>query len=414
MNLLCCAGWGWKRGIALALLPLAFSAQAADAKAYVGNFKDNTVSVIDTGNQTVTSVIPVATGPHGLVLSPDGLRLYVSGDGSSQVSVIDTQADRVLRSFEVGRTPHGLALADDGRQLLVAMNGEDRIAVVDTGDGHSIGSIAVGKPHTISVLPGTQRAYVSSQLPGHFAIVVVDLKTLTVLRQLPLDKPPRDVEAAFDGRAVYFTTAGENAVQVLDPRSDAIVARIPTGASPHIAALFAGVGVGTVVVQGPGEVSLFDPATREVTRSIGVGKQPHWVAPGPDGRTLYVSNEGSDDVTIVDLASGSTRSVAVGHAPRKIVVQRAMPVPAATGSARVAIRNFAFAPSDLVIDAGQSVTWTNDDGAPHGLVFADAGPGTELLLPGQSFSRRFDQPGTVNYACSIHAYMVAKVVVRPH
>ena len=42
------------------------SGQAGAApKAYVGNFADNTVSVVDTAAGKVVATIPVAQGPHG-------------------------------------------------------------------------------------------------------------------------------------------------------------------------------------------------------------------------------------------------------------------------------------------------------------------------------------------------------------
>ena len=80
--------------------------------------------------------------------------------------------------------------------------------------------------------------------------------------------------------------------------------------------------------------------------------------------------------------------------------------------AKVSIANFAFAPAEITIAPGESVTWTNDDGAPHGLEYRDGAKGTDLLLPGASFSRRFDRPGTYEYNCSIHPYMTGRVVVR--
>jgi len=319
----------------------------------------------------------------------------------------------VLRALDVGRSPHGLNLSRDGRRLFVAVYGEDRVAVFDTAGGQQIASVAVAKPHTIALLPGGDRAYVTSQAPGHFALTVVDLSTMAVLRELPLDKPPRDIEVAFDGRSVYFTVAGENAVQVLDPRSDQIVSRVPTGISPHIANLFRGAAAATVVVQGPGELMLFDPTSLAVLRSIPVGRQPHWVAASADGSTMYVSNEGSNDVTIVDLTTSATRSVPVGNAPRKIVVQQSAVTTSGASGARVSIANFAFAPQQIAIEAGQSVTWTNDDGAPHGLAYTDGSTGTDLLLPGATFSRRFDNPGSFDYVCTVHPYMSARVLVRP-
>src|SRR5260221_3836802 len=63
---------------------------AAVPKAYVGLFKDNAVAVIDTGTNTVLKTILVPTGPHGIVITPDGLNVYVSSDGDSKVSVINT------------------------------------------------------------------------------------------------------------------------------------------------------------------------------------------------------------------------------------------------------------------------------------------------------------------------------------
>src|SRR5512147_2185380 len=89
--------------IALSLF-LVSSAAIAGPKAYVGNFKDNTVSVIDTSAGKVVTTIPIAAGPHGMVIAPDGRRLFVSSDGASTISVIDTVVDRITGTVEVGKS----------------------------------------------------------------------------------------------------------------------------------------------------------------------------------------------------------------------------------------------------------------------------------------------------------------------
>jgi YVTN family beta-propeller protein len=109
-------------------LSLASVAVAAGPKAYVGNFKDNTVSVIDTAAGAVVATIPVAPGPHGMTMTTDGRWVYVSSDGASVVSVIDTASDRVTGTIEVGKSPHGVTLVPGKGLLLVVVNGEDRIA----------------------------------------------------------------------------------------------------------------------------------------------------------------------------------------------------------------------------------------------------------------------------------------------
>ncbi len=129
-----------------------------------------------------------------------------------------------------------------------------------------------------------------------------------------------------------------------------------------------------------------------------------------DGKKVFVTNEGSNDVTVVDLATGTTTTIPVGTAPRKVVVQRTA-AKAASGAA-VSIANFAFAPADVTISPGTTVTWSNDDGAPHGLAYKDGAKGTDVLLPGQKFSRTYDKPGTYDYICSVHPYMMGKVTVQ--
>ncbi len=390
---------------AAATLALAFNGAIAGPKAYVGNFKDDTVSVVDTTAAKVIATVPVARGPHGMAVMPDGWRVYVSGDNSSSVSVIDTATDRVVETIEVGKSPHGLAMTPDGRWLLVAVNGEDRVAFINTATQQVVGSVAVAKPHTIAISPDGKTAYVASQDPSRFAIVPVDLTARTAMRVIALDKPPRDLEFGHDGKALYFTKAGVNAVQVLDPASDKIVAEIPTGVSPHYANFFAKTTLGIVVVQGANELLLFDPATNQPVRHLAVGKQPHWVTVSGDGKTAYVPNEGSNDFSIVDLATGKTVTIPMGNAPRKVVVQPSQ------NRTTVSISNFLFVPPVITVTAGETVVWSNDDGAPHGVAFRDGSKGAQSILPGQTFGRVFDQPGSYEYSCSFHSYMTGRVNV---
>jgi DNA-binding beta-propeller fold protein YncE len=53
---------------------------------------------------------------------------------------------------------------------------------------------------------------------------------------------------------------------------------------------------GLVVSQGPGNLEILDPSSNTRSASVTVGKLPHWIAISSDGRTVYVTNEGSNDV----------------------------------------------------------------------------------------------------------------------
>ena len=90
-------------GLLFALIMLTASPAAAQSagKVYVGVFRDDAAAVIDSSTNRVLRTVTVPKGPHGLVLTPDGRKVYVSSDGASTVSVIDTATDQVVTSIDV-------------------------------------------------------------------------------------------------------------------------------------------------------------------------------------------------------------------------------------------------------------------------------------------------------------------------
>src|SRR2546427_1577416 len=50
-------------------------------------------------------------------------------------------------------------------------------------------------------------------------------------------------------------------------------------------------------------VTVIDAATRKVIKSIPVGKRPRGVAVSPDGRRVYVTNSNSDTLSVIDARS---------------------------------------------------------------------------------------------------------------
>jgi YVTN family beta-propeller protein len=64
-------------------------------KVYVTNFYDNTVSVIETANDTVKETIDVGKAPVGVLITPDGSKVYVANSVGKSLSVIDAANDTV-------------------------------------------------------------------------------------------------------------------------------------------------------------------------------------------------------------------------------------------------------------------------------------------------------------------------------
>lgn len=71
----------------------------------------------------------------------------------------------------------------------------------------------------------------------------------------------------------------------------------------------------------------------------------------------------------------------------------------------------AFGTNPLMITAGQTVTWTNNDSVTHTVTSDDGVFDSGLLPPGMSFSHTFNVPGTFNYHCNIHTTMTGSIEV---
>jgi plastocyanin len=86
------------------------------------------------------------------------------------------------------------------------------------------------------------------------------------------------------------------------------------------------------------------------------------------------------------------------------------PISTNNTSNTINIENFAFSPATLTVKAGTTITWTNNDGAPHqikSLTF-----NSDSLKKGQSFSFTFAKVGTFDYSCGIHPSMLGKIIVE--
>ena len=86
------------------------------------------------------------------------------------------------------------------------------------------------------------------------------------------------------------------------------------------------------------------------------------------------------------------------------------PVAAAEDAAAVTIQGFKYDPAEITIPVGGSVTWTNEDAAPHTATGDGLQSGTMNL--GDEFTQTFDEAGTFDYHCEFHAQMNGTVVVE--
>jgi plastocyanin len=88
----------------------------------------------------------------------------------------------------------------------------------------------------------------------------------------------------------------------------------------------------------------------------------------------------------------------------------AQPAPAA--DAEVEIDQFAFVPQRITVKAGTTVTWVNEDDAPHTIASSSKLFKSKALNTEDKFAFTFTTPGTYAYFCSLHPHMTGVVVVE--
>src|SRR6266567_3205643 len=117
--------------------------------------------------------------PWGVAITPDKAKIFLTTAGSQSVTVIDVarllktvrtrrqpfvndlsaSADYVLARIPVGHNPRGVLLSPDGKRLYVANRLDDNLAVIDTATLRVVSTIDLGGPKNVDALRRGERLF---------------------------------------------------------------------------------------------------------------------------------------------------------------------------------------------------------------------------------------------------------------
>lgn len=136
-------------------------------------------------------------------------------------------------------------------------------------------------------------------------------ETLRVLGSAPAGEAPHEAVASPDGRHVYVSNYGDRedgrTVTVLDVarRSREAVIDLGEHRRPHGLVLSRDGRTLWVTCEGSGNLVAVDTAARKVVRAIPTGDRgSHMVVLSPDGSLAFTANMQSDTVSVIDLRKG--------------------------------------------------------------------------------------------------------------
>jgi plastocyanin len=83
-----------------------------------------------------------------------------------------------------------------------------------------------------------------------------------------------------------------------------------------------------------------------------------------------------------------------------------------SGSVQIAMKDIKFDPKDATANVGQQVCWINEDTIDHNAVDEETGKfRSELFGKGKTFTTTVDEPGKIDYVCTIHPGMTGTLTV---
>jgi YVTN family beta-propeller protein len=267
------------------------------ARLYVLCQGSDEVRVLNAQTYAVIKKIAVGHVPRGFSLSPDGKRLLVTNTWDDTVSVVDTQTLTVATTWAVGAEPSGVVQDRAGKYVFVANRISDDVAVLDAATGTEQKRLAAGRGASyITPSPDGARLYVTHIYPnpthestemGNRSVPQSEITVIDPVRAVVVDRIR--LKNIAHGFHVAFSRDGRlGAAAQLHPKNLVPLAHLEhSGAFADTLTLF-GTDVGA-----PVEVPL-DELERYATRPFGV-------TISPDKSRMYVTSEGAEFVTVIDV-----------------------------------------------------------------------------------------------------------------
>jgi len=113
---------------------------------WVANAKDGTISIIDVGSKRVTDTLHANVGSaNRLKFTRDGKLAFVSGLRMPAVAVFEVGSRKELKRVQVGHGAGGILMQPDGTRVYVSCAPDAYVAVIDLKSLEVVGQIQVGQ-----------------------------------------------------------------------------------------------------------------------------------------------------------------------------------------------------------------------------------------------------------------------------
>lgn len=285
--------------------------------------------VIDARTGEVAARIPVGASPFAVEFSPDGTRAYVAASGAGSVVAIDCVTRQIVARAHPGKRPWLARISPDGRLLVVTLHGDDAVILLDAATLATLATIPVAsQPEQVVILPDSSKAFVAA--PAAEKVSVVDLRQRALIANLPVSGlsgvagTPANLVLKSDGGELYIPSPGSHGLAIVNTWTNEIADFVLLGSAPGRATLTADNEALYVTDAAAGRVTPVQIRFRRAMRPVPVGQQPGVcrLSPAPREELLLVVNEASGDLAVIRTHSQSLATmIPIGQQPRDLAIK---------------------------------------------------------------------------------------------
>ena len=133
--------------IGIGNFPAAVAYSPDESQVWATAFFDDSVYIIDTLTNTLSTRVTGLFNPWGIAFNPNGTRAYVTGatDSAGSLYVIDTSTYKVIATVGVGDRPRWVRVSNTGRHVFVVNHNSNFVSQVDARTNKLIRNIVVGR-----------------------------------------------------------------------------------------------------------------------------------------------------------------------------------------------------------------------------------------------------------------------------
>ncbi|HEX7793008.1 MAG TPA: cytochrome D1 domain-containing protein [Vicinamibacterales bacterium] len=321
---------------AVVVLTVPLLSAATQVRIIQTNSAGDRVSLIDPATNKVVGEIRDIEANHGAVASPDGARIYISNESMSTLDVADVKTLKVTKRIPLSGHPNNISISRDGRRVYVGIiQAPGGVDVIDTASFQMVKTIPTkGSIHNTYVTPDGKYV-VAGSIQGK-TINVIDAKTEEPAWTLELDLGIRPMTfsanpdgstkwifaqlSAFNGFAVVDFATHKEIRRVKNPDLPPGKSEIPEGADPsHGMAVTPDQKVLVVCSRLNNALYTYSLPELNVVGTMFLGGMgAAWVTLTPDGKTAYVANAVTNNVSAVDIKSmKEVALIPVGFVPKR-------------------------------------------------------------------------------------------------